>query len=47
MGEVVPAYGVTLELRDEVDVVATVAGRHGFTEVSHTLEVFGTCPACA
>ena len=23
-----------------------VAGEHGFTEVSHTLEVFGTCPAC-
>jgi Fur family transcriptional regulator, ferric uptake regulator len=24
----------------------TVAGQHGFTDVSHTLEVFGTCPDC-
>jgi Fur family transcriptional regulator, ferric uptake regulator len=24
----------------------TVAGRHGFRDVSHTLEVFGTCAAC-
>jgi Fur family transcriptional regulator, ferric uptake regulator len=24
-----------------------IAGRHGFVDVSHTLEVFGTCPACA
>ena len=23
-----------------------VAGEHGFTDVSHTLEIFGTCPAC-
>jgi Fur family ferric uptake transcriptional regulator len=23
-----------------------VAERHGFTDVSHTLEVFGTCPDC-
>ncbi len=23
-----------------------VAGEHGFTDVSHTLEVFGTCPGC-
>ena len=26
---------------------AEVARRHGFTEVSHTVEVFGTCAACA
>ena len=25
----------------------SVAGEHGFTEVSHTLEIFGTCPECA
>lgn len=25
---------------------STIAARHGFTEVSHTVEVFGTCPAC-
>lgn len=24
----------------------TVAAQHGFTEVSHTLELFGCCPAC-
>mgnify|MGYP001240363927 CR=1 FL=1 len=24
-----------------------VAAQHGFVEVSHTLEIFGTCPDCA
>ena len=24
-----------------------VATKYGFTDVSHTLEIFGTCPACA
>lgn len=24
-----------------------VAAEHGFTDVAHTLEVFGTCPRCA
>ena len=24
-----------------------VAGRHGFTDVSHTLEIFGLCSACS
>jgi len=24
----------------------SVAGRHGFTDVSHSLEIFGTCPDC-
>jgi Fur family ferric uptake transcriptional regulator len=24
-----------------------VAARHGYRDVSHTLEIFGTCPACA
>jgi Fur family ferric uptake transcriptional regulator len=24
-----------------------VADRHGFVDVSHTMEIFGTCPACA
>lgn len=23
-----------------------VAARHGYADVSHTLEIFGTCPAC-
>ena len=26
---------------------AQVADRHGFTDVTHTVEVFGTCEACA
>ena len=25
----------------------SVAKEHGFTDVSHTLEIFGTCPSCA
>lgn len=25
----------------------SVAAEHGFARVSHTLEIFGTCPACA
>ncbi|GAA1822651.1 Fur family transcriptional regulator [Luedemannella flava] len=24
-----------------------IAAEHGFTDVSHTLEIFGTCPRCA
>jgi Fur family ferric uptake transcriptional regulator len=27
--------------------VATVGGQHGFADVTHTVEVFGTCPDCA
>jgi Fur family ferric uptake transcriptional regulator len=23
-----------------------IAGEHGFTDISHTLELFGLCPAC-
>ncbi|HEX5542076.1 MAG TPA: transcriptional repressor [Micromonospora sp.] len=26
---------------------ARVAMEHGYTEVSHTMEIFGTCPSCA
>ncbi len=26
---------------------SSIAAEHGFTDVSHTLEIFGTCPACA
>lgn len=25
----------------------TVADKHGYTDVSHTIEIFGTCPRCA
>ena len=24
----------------------TIAGEHGYAEISHTLEIFGTCPSC-
>lgn len=26
---------------------SSVAAKHGFTDVSHTLEIFGTCPSCS
>lgn len=40
--------GTTVELSAaEVEAwTATVARRHGFTDVSHTVEVFGLCRAC-
>ena len=40
--------GTTVELAaDEVESwAASVADRHGFTDVSHTVEVFGTCGEC-
>ena len=25
----------------------SVADEHGFTDISHTLEIFGTCPSCS
>ena len=42
------ACKTTVELAaDEVESwTADVATRHGFTDVSHTVEVFGTCAAC-
>jgi Fur family transcriptional regulator, ferric uptake regulator len=24
-----------------------IAGEHGFVDISHTVEIFGTCPSCA
>ena len=40
--------GTTVELAsDEVEAWTTkVARKHGFTDVSHTVEVFGYCKAC-
>lgn len=40
--------GATVEVHaDEVERWAeTVAAKHGFHEVSHTLEIFGTCQTC-
>jgi Fur family ferric uptake transcriptional regulator len=40
-GRTVEVEGPTVERWSE-----TVARQHGFTEVSHTLEIFGTCPDC-
>ena len=40
--------GSTIEVGDhEVEAwAAEVASRHGFSEVSHTIEIFGTCSEC-
>nr|WP_189033095.1 Fur family transcriptional regulator [Nocardia rhizosphaerihabitans] len=40
-GRTVEVEGPTVEAWAE-----TIAGEHGFTEVSHTLEIFGTCRDC-
>jgi Fur family ferric uptake transcriptional regulator len=41
--------GATVEVSGpEVEAwAAAVAKKHGYTDVSHTLEVFGTCAACS
>jgi Fur family ferric uptake transcriptional regulator len=41
-GRTVEVAGPTVESWAE-----RVAAQHGYAEVSHTLEIFGTCPACA
>ena len=41
-GRTVEVEGPTVERWSE-----SVASEHGFTEVSHTLEIIGTCPDCA
>ena len=43
------ACGATVEVTGPaVEAWAdAVAKEHGFSDVTHTLEVFGTCPACA
>lgn len=40
--------GATVEVEGPVveKWTRTIAAEHGFTEISHTLEVFGTCRAC-
>ncbi|BBY37904.1 transcriptional repressor [Mycobacterium mantenii] len=40
--------GATIEVGDhEVEEWATaVAAKHGFSDVSHTIEIFGTCSDC-
>ncbi|WP_054813453.1 Fur family transcriptional regulator [Nocardia arizonensis] len=40
-GRTVEVEGPTVEAWAE-----TIAGEHGFTEVSHTMEIFGSCRAC-
>ena len=41
-GRTVEVAGPTVE-----EWAEDVAGEHGFTEISHTMEVFGTCQSCA
>jgi len=41
-GRTVEVEGPTVERWSD-----SIASEHGFTEVSHTLEIFGTCPDCA
>ncbi|MER7892360.1 Fur family transcriptional regulator [Micromonospora sp. NPDC094482] len=41
-GRTVEVAGPTVESWAE-----RVAAQHGYADVSHTLEIFGTCPACA
>ena len=40
--------GFTVEVQgDQLEAwAAEVASAHGFSEASHTIEVFGTCAAC-
>jgi Fur family transcriptional regulator, ferric uptake regulator len=40
-GRTVEVAGPTVETWADA-----VAAEHGFSEVSHTLEIFGTCPSC-
>jgi Fur family transcriptional regulator, ferric uptake regulator len=41
-GRTVEVLGPTVELWAD-----KIGKQHGYTDVSHTLEIFGTCPACA
>ncbi|PSR61191.1 transcriptional repressor [Nocardia sp. MDA0666] len=41
-GRTVEVEGPTVEAW-----AAAIAGEHGFTDISHTMEVFGTCRDCA
>ncbi len=41
-GRTVEVEGPTVEAWAE-----KVAARHGYLDVSHTIEIFGTCPQCA
>jgi Fur family ferric uptake transcriptional regulator len=40
--------GATIEVEGPTVEAWTrsIADRHGFADISHTLEIFGTCPAC-
>ena len=42
------ACGATIEVEGPTVEVWTrsIADAHGFADISHTLEIFGTCPAC-
>jgi len=40
--------GATVEVEGPAveNWTSAIAAQHGFSDVSHTLELFGTCPAC-
>lgn len=38
---------IEVEAPDVEDWASTVAAKHGFTDVTHTVEVYGLCRACA
>lgn len=41
--------GATVEVTGPAveDWTSRIAAEHGYTDVAHTLEIFGTCPSCA
>ena len=43
------ACGATVEVEGPAVErwTSTIAAEHGFSEISHNLEIFGTCPRCA
>ena len=35
-----------IEEKSNVPKRLAIASEHGYADISHTLEIFGTCPAC-
>jgi len=42
------ACGATVEVEGPAVErwTSSIAGEHGYADISHTLEIFGTCPSC-
>jgi len=42
------ACGATIEVEGPAVErwTSTIAAEHGYSDISHTLEIFGTCPSC-